>query len=116
MVSANFARHEFECKCGCGYDTVDVGLIRVLQKMRKHFNKQVFITSGCRCMAHNERVGGGQRSQHLIGRAADVVVQDVDPDDVADWIDSVWPDFLGLGRYSTFTHIDSRNTKARWNG
>lgn len=116
MLSKNFSRQEFACRCGCGFDTVDAGLINALQQVREYFNKRVVITSGCRCMTHNESVGGSRMSQHLIGRAADIIVQDVDPDDVADWFDSTHPESMGLGRYSTFTHIDSRSSKARWNG
>lgn len=124
-ISKHFTREEFLCKgddChpsatgNCGFDTVDVELLRTLEAVRAYFGKPVIITSGCRCMAHNESEGGSRKSQHLIGRAADIIVQDVDPDDVADWFDSAYPESMGLGRYSTFTHIDSRSSKARWEG
>lgn len=108
-----FSREEFECKCGCGQDTVDAELVLQLTLIRAHFNKPVIVTSGNRCMAYNERVGGSRNSQHLLGRAADIIVRDVDPDDVADYAEKINVDG-GVGRYSTFTHIDSRRDLARW--
>ena len=112
-VSEHFTRHEFSCKCGCGFDTVDIGLVELLELVRTHFNKPVVITSACRCPAHNERVGGGANSQHKLGRAADIVVADTDPEDVYAYVDFINQDG-GAGNYSTFTHIDSRSGKARW--
>jgi hypothetical protein len=34
MISENFARSEFRCKCGCGLDTVDTELLRLLENIR----------------------------------------------------------------------------------
>ena len=116
MISKNFARFEFACHCNCGADTIDAGLIKVLQEIRDNFNKPVTVTSGVRCMHHNERVGGTPKSQHLNGRAADIIVSGVDPEDVVKWVNTIYPNSLGLGDYSTFTHIDSRNKQARWVG
>ena len=114
-ISEHFLRSEFQCKCGCGFDTVDTELINILEAVRNHFNKPVVITSACRCEWHNERFGGAAKSQHKLGRAADFIVVDVEPDDVADWLDSY--NAPGIGRYSTFTHIDSRSDRnARWSG
>jgi uncharacterized protein YcbK (DUF882 family) len=112
-VSENFVRSEFQCRCGCGFDTVDIALIQILERVRAHFDKPVIVTSGCRCMAHNEAEGGAHNSQHLLGRAADIIVANVDPDDVADYVENINIDG-GVGRYSTFTHIDSRCGCARW--
>ena len=115
MISKHFTRWEFECKCGCGFDTVDVQLLATLEAVREHFGRPVIITSGCRCEAYNERVGGYKKSRHKLGRAADIVVKDVDPQDVYDWLD-VHNTKGGVGDYSTFTHLDSRGHKARWKG
>lgn len=112
-LSEHFTRHEFACRCGCGADTVDVALIGLLEQVRNHFDKPVVVTSGYRCMEHNERVGGSHNSQHLYGRAADIIVAGVEADDVADYVENINPDG-GVGRYSTFTHVDSRSGCARW--
>ena len=111
QLSEHFARHEFACKCGCGQDTVDAELITTLEAIREHFGEPITITSGNRCPTYNTKVGGSVYSQHLISRAADIVVRNVTPSDVADWLDQ-WPG--GLGRYPTFTHVDSRASVARW--
>ena len=116
-LSPNFSRSEIACKCGCGFDTFDAELLMMLENIRGYFNKPITITSGCRCMAHNERVGGSSNSQHLLGRAADIIVHDTDPDDVADYLEQVIT-HGGIGRYSTFTHIDTRTNDyvAGWSG
>ena len=110
--SAYFKREEFACKCGCGFDTVDFALVSALEKIRLRYGQPITITSGCRCEAHNKAVGGSQNSQHLKGRAADIVVKNVHPDDVAETADIL--EVGGIGTYPTFTHIDTRNNRARW--
>ena len=117
--SNNFKREEFACKCGCGFDTVDYELIMVLEYIREHFDRPVVIRSGCRCLAHNAAVGGAQPdadgrggSQHLHGRAADIVVEGIDPQFVYELADQM--EVGGLGEYSTWTHIDTRTGYARW--
>lgn len=113
-LSNNFDRDEFECSCGCGFDTVDYELVEVLEDLREHFDAPVTVNSACRCKEHNEAVGGGAKSQHLKGRAADVNVHLVTPLCVQDYLLNKYPDKYGIGKYSSFTHVDSRGTKARW--
>ena len=55
-ISENFSRSEFACRCGCGFATVDVELIKTLEVVRKQFNKPIKINSSCRCEEHNERI------------------------------------------------------------
>ncbi len=45
----------------------------------------VFVTSGYRPPALNRAIGGAERSAHLNGRAADIVVPGQAPADVARW-------------------------------
>lgn len=115
-LTRHFSRREFACRDGCGFDTVDAELLELLVAVREHFDAPVIITSACRCPQHNQRVGGSAQSQHLLGRAADFVVQGVAPDEVADWLDRTYAGRYGIGRYpkSGFTHVDSRSIPARW--
>lgn len=113
-LSPNFSRIEFECRCGCGFDTIDAETLVVLEAVRQRFNAPVTITSGARCPVHNKAVGGSQNSQHLYGRAADFIVADVPSSRVADWLEQTWPSQYGIGRYDGWTHIDTRADKARW--
>lgn len=114
-----FERKEFRCKCGkCGGYPVEPtwDLIDVLEKIREHFGSPVRINSGVRCVNHNKNVGGASRSQHLVGTAADIKVDGVSPAKVAEYAETLLPNTGGIGRYSTFTHVDVRKTKSRWNG
>ena len=113
-ISEHFDREEFACKCGGGFDTVDVELIEVLEKVRCYFDVPVTISSACRCESHNLNVGGGLKSQHLLGRAADINANLVEPEEVQEFLKSQYPDSLGIGCYSNFTHVDTRKGKARW--
>ena len=67
----NFSREEMACKCGCGRSDMDGRFMDKLQTIRNVFGPLV-ITSGFRCEAHNERVGGGPA--HPLGKAADAAV------------------------------------------
>jgi uncharacterized protein YcbK (DUF882 family) len=80
---------------------------------------RIKITSGCRCSEHNKIVGGAKNSLHTLGKAADIQCDKfkgtwsrIDPDYVADIADKL--EANGLGRYDTFTHVDSRDGAARW--
>lgn len=114
-LSENLTRSEFKCNCGkCDYDTVDIELIGVIQDVRDHFKSSVKITSGNRCPAYNEEIGGASKSYHPRGRAADIQVKNVSPDDVHEYLSNKYQDQYGIGKYNTFTHIDTRSNKARW--
>lgn len=108
----HFTRSEFACKCGCGEDTVDAELVVILERVREYFGAPVTINSGFRCKKYNKRIGGKPKSQHLRGRAADITVKDVNPARVYVFLHT-WHTG-GLGKYDTFTHIDTRNAYARW--
>lgn len=58
----------------------------VLEPVREHFGRPVFVSSGFRCPALNEAVGSTPQSQHLRGEAADFEVPGIANVDVARWI------------------------------
>lgn len=114
-LSEHFKRSEFACKCGCGYDTVDSALLAVLEDIRTHFGAPTIINSACRCSQHNSDVGGSPNSQHKYGRAADITVLGTQPSIIASYLEGKYPDMYGIGKYDTFTHIDTRTKgPARW--
>ena len=115
-VSQNFNRSEFACKCGCGFSTVDVDLIKVLEVVRRRFGKPITINSACRCEDHNKNIGGSYGSKHKQGIAADIVVAETSPNEVYTFLDEYEPNRHGVGKYNNFTHIDVRQNKARWEG
>ena len=116
FLSANFRVREFRCKDDTDPIFIDSDLVNVLQKVRDHFGKAVTINSAFRTFSHNKKVGGATYSQHLYGKAADIKVSGVAPSVVADYVETLIPSTGGIGRYSTFTHVDVRKVKSRWNG
>lgn len=116
----HFKRSEFACKCGkhCnGYPVEpDEQLVKLLENIREHFNAPVTINSGVRCKTHNANVGGASASQHMKGTAADITVKGIAPAKVAAYAETLLPGTGGIGRYNTFTHVDVRSNKSRWNG
>ena len=77
-LSKNFSRREFTCKCGCGFNCIDPGLVEQIQRFRDLMyiaageEIPVAITSGCRCTNHNEAIGGTRNSFHTLKLAADI--------------------------------------------
>ena len=114
MFDQGFVRDEFLCPCGCGFNTVDVETLFVLEELKRWFRKKVTITSGCRCHAYNVYVGGVLNSYHVRGRAVDIVVEGIDPQKVYDYLHKMYPEKYGIGNYSTFTHLDTRSERSRW--
>lgn len=120
-LAPSFTVREFRCKDGSDEILVDEALVLLLQCIREHFGEPVTITSGYRTASHNTKVGGSKSSQHLLGRAADIQVQDTDPLAVAAYAESLMPDWGGVGRYPVkagrakgWVHVDTRADKARW--
>lgn len=102
-----FSQDEFACKCGCGYSGIDFELGVVLDAIREFFDQPVTVTSGLRCEPWNYKVGGAARSQHLLGKAADIKVRDVPPQLVAEV--AIRMGATGVKAYKTFTHVDVRD-------
>ena len=115
-LTKNLSRWEFECQCGCGYDSVDFELVNAVQGAREHFDAPVTINSGCRCVSHNKAIGGHPKSKHMEAKAADVVYKNVRPELVASYFNRLYPTKYGIGDYATFTHIDVQTKKKRWKG
>lgn len=115
-LSSNFTVSEFACNDGSAPVFVAPALVEVLQKIRTKFGKAVTITSGYRTPTYNTKVGGVSNSQHVLGTAADIVVSGVTSATVAAYVETLLPNSGGIGIYSSFTHVDVRATKSRWNG
>ncbi|WP_238442393.1 D-Ala-D-Ala carboxypeptidase family metallohydrolase [Desulfofalx alkaliphila] len=114
-LTANFKEGEFACPC-CGRLKINIRLVHLLERLRSGLgNYPVVITSGYRCPQHNRRVGGATGSEHVLGNAADIRVQGTAPEKVASAAEGLG--FPGVGRYSSFTHVDVRlGHLARWRG
>jgi uncharacterized protein YcbK (DUF882 family) len=115
-LSVNFKVKEFACTDGTDPIFIATELVSVLQKIRTHFGKTVTITSAYRTPSKNKNCGGTTYSQHLYGTAADIKVKGVTPKKVAAYAEKLLSKSGGIGIYKTFTHIDVRSKKSRWNG
>ena len=115
-LSTNFRVKEFACTDGSDPVFIDSELVTVLQNIRTHFGASVTITSAYRTPGRNKAVGGQTYSQHLYGKAADIKVKGVAPKQVAAYAEKLLQNKGGIGIYNTFTHIDVRSTKSRWQG
>ena len=76
-------------------------------------DRPVTITSWYRPPAVNKAVGGARNSTHLQGHGVDFVVAGLSPGQVQRILDPKWGGGLGYGR--SFTHLDDRGYRARWN-
>ena len=98
---------EFACKCGCGFDDINLRLVQILENIRCYFGyNPIIITSGCRCNSHNKEVGGVSGSRHVIGKAADFYVQNVHVNDVLKYCQTLVNQ--GILRY-TYTNNSNMN-------
>ena len=112
----HFKVNEFACNDGSDVIFISAELVNVLEKIRRHFGKPVIVNSGYRTVTYNKSVGGATYSQHLYGMAADIVVRDVSPKEVAEYAEKLLPNKGGIGIYKNFVHVDVRAVKSRWNG
>lgn len=120
-LSKNFTSNEFDCHgSGCCSQTkIHPKLVEYLQMIRDYFGTSVTITSGHRCKIHNKSICGATASRHIAGDAADIVVANHSPIEVARYAESIG--IKGIGLYNTakdgyFVHIDVRETKSFWYG
>lgn len=124
-LTKNFRKSEFDCKCGCDMPAsvlANIKLVAVnLQVLRNHVGAPITINSAYRCKSYNSVVGGSKTSQHILGKASDIVIKGMSPDEVYDTVQELRRNpllkgvaFQGLGRYNTFTHVDLRHNYTTW--
>ena len=120
-MSKYFKSEEFASKDGAKSpypNVVQDGLLELLDKIRENYGAPIVVTSGYRSEAHNKAVGGVKNSYHTQGLAADIkpLVEDSDRlPELKRIADELNPNG-GVGFYSSFVHVDTRGTRARWNG
>jgi uncharacterized protein YcbK (DUF882 family) len=129
-LSKHFVVEEFDCHDGTRVQKRDHNGLeylcrQFLEPLRAKYGS-VHINSGYRTRAYNARIGGATDSFHIYtahdgnDQAADITCKNGTP--------AQWHAFLaglrarkrggrgGLGRYSSFVHIDIRDYKADWTG
>lgn len=135
-LTRNLSRREFACRCGCGFDTVDIELAPIIQDSADHFAAvdgivvRIKITGPNRCKEHNEKVQKeynpdyvpySSDTQHMYARAADYKLfnrytgEQIDPNRVANYLEMKYPGRFGIGWYDDRTHFDTRTDgPVRW--
>ena len=122
-MTKNFSKEEFDCNDGSEMPiNIYHNMVKVanqLQILRDELKKPIHINSAYRSEEYNASIGGVKDSQHIMGRAADIVIKGMTPIEVSEVIEDLIEkgDMLqgGIGIYSSFVHYDIRGTKARWN-
>ena len=122
QLTDNFNKIEFESKDGSSMPDEVLRNIELLceqlQIIRDYTGLSITINSGYRSPEHNKSIGGVSNSQHVKGKAADIVIDGMKPSDTYALIEYLNDKGLikigGLGHYNTFTHVDIREKKARW--
>lgn len=115
MISEHFGVWEFKCKDNSRVIVLDKALVELLEKVRAHFKRPVVINSGYRTVQYNSRLpNSSPKSQHTLGKAADIRVTGVSPVNVYAYLNQLYPNSHGLGIYNTFVHVDVREKKSRW--
>jgi len=121
-LTENFSLSEFDSNDGSkAPESVIYQLEKVaqnLQVLRAYLGKPIKINSGYRSPEHNVKIGGAKNSQHVLGNAADIVVDGYTPRQVFDAIELLQGRgemaIGGLHAYDTFVHYDIRGHFARW--
>jgi uncharacterized protein YcbK (DUF882 family) len=116
QLTKNFSRQEFDSKDGAVMPENVLANIRIvaenLQVLRDEIGRGIRVNSGYRSPEHNARIGGVKNSHHTHGRAADIVVNGMTPNQLADVIRKLWKEKKmkqgWLKVYSTFVHYDIR--------
>lgn len=114
QLSPHFRLAEFASRDGADKVLVDDDLVTLLEQIREAAGGAVTINSAYRTPAHNAAQGGVSNSQHVYGRAADIVVAGASPLLVGQIAEYYLDRRGGIGVYRTFTHVDTRSIRSRW--
>lgn len=126
QLTKNFRLSEFACndaaktpvpaKLVCNV----LELAKQLQVIRDTIGEPIILNSAYRTPAYNKSIGGAANSMHLQAKAADCRTKNLTPKQFAAIVEQLIAEkkikIGGIGIYKTFCHIDTRSTKARWNG
>ena len=93
-------------------------LANQLQILRDYTGLPIKINIAYRPKWWELQQGRSGSSQHVLGKAADIVIQGMKPKDTYALVEYLIGKGVlkigGLGNYKSFTHIDIRDNKARW--
>lgn len=73
----HFSLEELTCRCGCGLVAMDNAFMARLVRIRKKAGVPMPVSSGFRCIAHDQAVGTSSEpggGPHTLGRAVDILI------------------------------------------
>jgi uncharacterized protein YcbK (DUF882 family) len=111
MESKHFKTKELSCH-HCGANRVTQELLVLLESIREKLGEPIFLTSAYRCEVHNKKCGGKPKSQHLLGKAADIHIKSKSPKQLAAFLEKNFK-IGGMGIYPTFVHVDVRKFSSK---
>ena len=119
MITANFSVHEMACKCGCGNHEMDSEFMRMLQTLRDEMQGPLKVTSGFRCVNHNQMVSTtGINGPHTQARAADILISGERAMRLFEKARHIGFSGIGLSQRgdhaSRFVHLDTKPRRALW--
>ena len=129
-LSEHFIVEEFDCHDGTKvksqwYDGLEYLCKTFLEPLRDKYGS-VHVNSGYRDASYNAGIGGASNSYHVYDyhanddQASDIVCATGNPSQWRDFLSSIRSSKCcgngGLGLYSTFVHVDTRNYQSNWTG
>jgi len=113
----NFAKEEMKCKCGrctalSGLN-MNYSTMKRLQQLRERCGFPFHITSAYRCENHPVEKKKAEGGTHFLGHAVDIAATPQQMDIIEREARALG--FTGIGRASTFIHIDDFAGSARIN-
>ena len=108
-MTAHFTEKELACPC-CKRCNMDTYLLEVLETIRGECGFPLKVNSGFRCEVHNREVGGGIKSQHLLGKAVDIDTSRLSAEMKYKLAEAALVfGIRGFGVYDRFFHLDVRD-------
>lgn len=100
----------YECRSrGDGSVRIRRESLERLQRLRHLYGKPLTLTSAWRDLDYNRSIGSTDASQHVKGRAFDIAIEDGDMGRELERL-AKKVGFTAIGRYSTFIHVDDRDS------
>jgi uncharacterized protein YcbK (DUF882 family) len=95
-----------------------VPTVKIVDELREKLGKSIVILSSYRSPKYNSRIdGAATKSFHMTFQALDIVAAGYTPQEVFNALKEMRDAGKfkgGLGKYNTFTHIDTRGYNATW--
>ncbi len=120
QLSTHFKLKKLICPC-CKRVMINDRFYRhmeILEEIRVLAGFPIIVTSGYRCPLHNESIGGGENSQHLLFATDFRPMWGTGfPQRLRLLYNETNKRFKGVGKYKSWVHGDLRSgKKARWAG